>query len=190
MTYVGAGSSRRRRERSRRSRRGRSACVSRRPRGPPPAQIESSTRDRARICKYRHIYKRKGSPERRTNAALRGNQSGEIPTSDRKTKFGSITGTVCCATRPSLDCRPPLAAAMLVYLSLNYWSRLCSVAIIWSSAKPGALGGSPVAALPRLHRALRHAPLSHPTRTRAAFGLYLSPHDSHSAAHLLFILYY
>lgn len=49
------------------------------------AQIESSTRDRARICKYRHIYKRKGSPERRTNAALRGNQSGEIPTaSDRK----------------------------------------------------------------------------------------------------------
>ncbi|OWR54458.1 hypothetical protein KGM_214051 [Danaus plexippus plexippus] len=39
--------------------------------------------DRLRICKYRHIYKRKGSPERRTNA-LRGNQSGEIPsTSDR-----------------------------------------------------------------------------------------------------------
>ncbi|KPI92770.1 hypothetical protein RR46_13991 [Papilio xuthus] len=49
------------------------------------AQIESSTRDRARICKYRHIYKRKGSPERRANAALRGNQSGEIPSaSDRK----------------------------------------------------------------------------------------------------------
>ncbi|CAH2076637.1 unnamed protein product, partial [Iphiclides podalirius] len=49
------------------------------------AQIESSTQDRARICKYRHIYKRKGSPERRTNAALRGNQSGEIPSaSDRK----------------------------------------------------------------------------------------------------------
>lgn len=47
--------------------------------------IESSMQDRARICKYRHIYKRKGSPERRTNAALRGNQSGEIPsTSDRK----------------------------------------------------------------------------------------------------------
>lgn len=49
------------------------------------ALIESSMQDRARICKYRHIYKRKGSPERRTNAVLRGNQSGEIPsTSDRK----------------------------------------------------------------------------------------------------------
>lgn len=49
------------------------------------AQIESLMQDRARICKYRYIYKRKGSPERRTNAALRGNQFGEIPSmSDRK----------------------------------------------------------------------------------------------------------
>lgn len=56
-------------------------------RGTPKARvrIESSTWERARICKYRHIYKRKGSPEQRTNAALRGNQSGEIPTAaDRK----------------------------------------------------------------------------------------------------------
>ncbi|KAJ0175465.1 hypothetical protein K1T71_008624 [Dendrolimus kikuchii] len=68
----------------------------------PRALIESSTRDRARICKYRHIYKRKGSPERRTDAALRGNQSGEIPTSsDRKISTGLRVhhSTRVCGTR-------------------------------------------------------------------------------------------
>lgn len=38
-----------------------------RPGRPAAKLLESPTRSRARICKYRHIYKRKGSPERRTN---------------------------------------------------------------------------------------------------------------------------
>lgn len=88
------------------------------------AQIESSSRDRARICKYRHIYKRKGSPERRNNAALRGNQSGEIPTaSDRKMSnklrvHHSLR--VCVTERGRRSTAALLSPPLLVYLSLNY----------------------------------------------------------------------
>ncbi|GBP82637.1 hypothetical protein EVAR_48518_1 [Eumeta japonica] len=83
-----------------------------------PARIESSTRNRARICKYRHIYERKGSPERRTSAAeRRGNQSGEIPTASSiekcRTRLGSIpvldVSTEQLGRRSPLDCRQPAA---------------------------------------------------------------------------------
>lgn len=94
------------------------------------AQIESSTQERARICKYRHIYKRKGSPERRTNAALSGNQSGEIPTaSDRKMSNELRVHhlpRVCGTRRGCRSTAALLSPHYCWYLSLNYWTRLCN----------------------------------------------------------------
>lgn len=100
--------------------------------GPRAQQIESSTQDRARICKYRHIYKRKGSPKRRTNASLCGNQSSEIPTVSEWKMSNELrvhhSTRVCGARhgRRSTAALLSLPYCWLVYLSLNYWTRLCN----------------------------------------------------------------
>lgn len=136
-TYVAHGTSVGRWLRGRTRRRGGCGALGRGP------QIESSTRDRARICKYRHIYKRKGSPERRTNAALRGNQSGEIPTaSDRKmsNQLRVHHSTRCGARRGRRS-----TAALLSPLRFWYIYRLIievvCVTIIRSSLARQAGGG-------------------------------------------------
>lgn len=110
----------------------------------PRAQIESSTRDRARICKYRHIYKRKGSPERRTNAALRGNQSGEIPTaSDRKMSNKLRVHhlvQVCGALRGRRSTAVLLSPPRFCCIYRLIIEVVC-VTIIWSSSSRQALVG-------------------------------------------------
>lgn len=161
-------------------------------RGTPEAraQIESSTQERACICKYRHIYKRKGSPERRTNAALRGNQSGEIPmASDRKMSNELRVHhlpRVCGTRRGCRSTASLLSPHHCWYLSLNYWTCLCNhyeaarrVAGVgggWRSAVVRC--GAAAVAARRWHvcaRTLRHArPLAAVGRTaRAAFRFYL-----------------
>lgn len=74
------------------------------------AQIESSTRDRARICKYRHIYKRKGSPERRTNARCAGTSPVRFlrrPIEKCRISFVSITRCGCVVRNAAAARLPP-----------------------------------------------------------------------------------
>lgn len=151
-------------------------------------------RDRPRICKYRHIYKRKGSPERRTNAALRGNQSGEIPTvSDRKISNEvrvHHSTRVCGARRGHGSTAALLSPQRCWYIYHLIIEVVCLTITVSSSTErrrrrwrarrqqPGtrwtARCGAIASALPHCITR-RHA--------RTAFGFYLS-YTSHYAAYL------
>lgn len=136
------------------------------------AQIESSTRDRARICKYRHIYKRKGSQERRTNAALRGNQSGEIPTaSDRKmsNELRVHHSARMCDTQRGRRSTAALLSPPLCWYIYRLIIGLVCVTIMKLDESQALVEGARRYLV--CARALRHARTS---AARAAFRFYLS----------------
>ncbi|CAH2231047.1 jg3478 [Pararge aegeria aegeria] len=141
--------------------------------------------DRARICKYRHIYKRKGSPERRTNAALRGNQSGEIPSmSDRKmsNELPSPSHARVSDTRRGRHSTAALRLPPLCWYIYRLIIELVSITITRQLGKWQALkAGRGRAALPRLRSAVA---------SQSALSAHAQPSDLISANPMLTCYYF